>query len=358
VTVILALMSGATLLTVLIAVACHVLRQYADRRRARLSAVPRRALVSLVADEHASEAQLDLLAGLPAGVWRAVAPTAIGMLAKLRGDARVALAAVFERRGMVSQALRDLATGSPIRRGRAAVLLGSLARHDAVPGLCALLDDRHREVRLAAVRALALIGDVSAAQPLLASVIGRRPTPPQLIADALAKLGPAVLPSLLDALRDPRPPVRLSAVNAIHQLGATGARTSLVAALRTDESVEVRRLAARALGRLGTRSALAPLIDATGPDQPLPVRAEATLAIGEWASADAVDVLGSLLADDHYPVAHAAARALLRTGPAGLATLRRAAAAPDTTAQAHATEALTLAGHQPDHGFAATGHAS
>jgi hypothetical protein len=70
--------------------------------------------------------------------------------------------------------------------------------------------------------------------------------------DALARIGPAAVPALIHALRDPNPDVRNHAAQAIARMGppAKAAVPELIIALQ-DSDWNVRRSAARALGQIG-----------------------------------------------------------------------------------------------------------
>ena len=75
-------------------------------------------------------------------------------------------------------------------------------------------------------------------------------------ADALARIGAASVPSLVEALRDENPDVRAQAAWALARMGpeAREAVPSLAAAL-ADEDDRVRQSAARALGQIGPDAA-------------------------------------------------------------------------------------------------------
>jgi HEAT repeat protein len=315
-------------------------RHLRERLRARRAARPRRVLLALAAD--GGTAERDELVALPAREWRAVEPTVLELLPKVRGEARTALAEVFIRRGLVSRARRDLRRRGPVRRARAAGVLGSLSHRSAVPELCRLLMDPHPEVRVAAVHSLGRIADPAAAGPLLASLAAPLPAPSLLVAHSLIQLGPPAVPALVAALDDPTPLVRMTALDAIRQLGASVAEPEVAAALRSDPSLEVRLRAAGTLGRIGTRAALPDLLAACEPERPAPLRAEAARALGELGAVAAVAPLRALLSSPDYRTGHEAAGALLRLGADGAAALAEAAAGTDRAA-AHAREVLALA---------------
>ncbi|HEV3339587.1 MAG TPA: HEAT repeat domain-containing protein [Pirellulales bacterium] len=83
--------------------------------------------------------------------------------------------------------------------------------------------------------------------------------------DALARIGDAAVPALIETLEDPDDEVRAQAAQALARMGATAAPAvdALVRALN-DPNEEVRRGAARALGQIGSEAdeAVPALIDA------------------------------------------------------------------------------------------------
>jgi HEAT repeat protein len=336
-------------------VAVRVTRRFRERRRAALAAAPRRALLAFVADN--GETGGDELVAIPDDAWAAAEPGALSLLGKLRGEAHLGLVSVFLRRGTARSALRDLRSRSAVRRARAAQVLGDLELRPAVPHLCRLLTDRNSEVRVVAVRALGRIGDPAAAWRLIASLDQSEPAPSLLVTHTLVQLGPETEVTLSAALDHPEARVRVVCLDALGLLGAAGSVQRVARVLREDTVPEVRVAAAASLGRLGTRSAIEPLTAALSPARPAVLRAAAARALGDLGAPAAVPALMELLHDDAYRVAHEAAQALRRLGPAGLRALQelldseQAAArangagahAEPSTAAAHAREALALA---------------
>ncbi|MCL6503377.1 MAG: HEAT repeat domain-containing protein [Pirellulales bacterium] len=84
-------------------------------------------------------------------------------------------------------------------------------------------------------------------QPLV-----REWTVKETAADALARIGKAAIPQLMELLDEPNPTVRIHAARALGRMGseAQPAVPKLVAALE-DPEPEVQRAAARALGQMG-----------------------------------------------------------------------------------------------------------
>jgi HEAT repeats len=326
-------------------VTARAIRTARRRRRAALAAGPRRALLAFVADN--GEEGADELVAIPEDAWRAAEPATVALLGKVRGDAHRALVEVFTRRGVGLRARRGLRDRSPVRRARAAQVLGDLELREAVPDLCDLLGDRHPEVRIVAVRALGRIGDPGAAWRLLASLDRPDPAPALLVTDALVQLGKDVEVTLSAALDHPQARVRAVCLDALGLLGATGTAGRVGRVLRDDTQLDVRIAAAATLGKLGTRSGLVPLVEALRPNRPVALRAAAARALGELGAASAVPELEALLADPAYRVAHEAAHALRRLGGAGREALERQAAAggdaaDEPPAAGHAREALAM----------------
>ncbi|MDT5037404.1 MAG: hypothetical protein QOE03_2589 [Micromonosporaceae bacterium] len=328
------LISAAFVLGMVIVVG-RALRHARNAARARLAAPGRRALLALAAGDDAPD-NLDALVQLDPAVWRAVEPTAVALLGKVRGEAHAALVLAFEQRGMGDRALPELRARGAIRRARAAEVLGNLGRADAVPGLVYLLHDTDRDVRTVAARALGRIGDPAATRALLESLAGRHPVPPQTVADAVMRMGADAQPALAAALDHSADLVRATAVEVLGLIGAITVAPRVITALSDDQSPEVRQRAAAALGRLGTRSALAPLLEAVEPGRPPALRATAARALGDLGAVATAPALGALLSDPEHTVAHAAAYSLLRLGNAGRQVLEHAAgpgpaAGPDPT---------------------------
>lgn len=340
-------------------VVARVVRTVRMRKRTALAAGPRRALLAFVADN--GEDGGDELVAIADNAWRAAEPGALALLGKLRGEAHEALVSVFLRRGVARRALRELRSRSPVRRARAAQVLGDLEWAEAVPELCRLLTDRHGEVRVVAVRALGRIGDPTAAWRLIAGLDRSDPVPSSLVTHTFVQLGPEAAVTLSAALDHPLARVRVVCLDALGLLGATAAVARMARVLRDDASLDVRVAAAANLGRLGTRSALEPLVEALAPGRPVALRAAAARALGDLGAPSAVPHLAGLLSDDAFRVAHEAAHALRRLGESGLRALRTvrdtghrtadpaapakpsAAPAKPSAARAHAEEALALA---------------
>jgi HEAT repeat protein len=329
----------AVLALLLIATAGRkALRAMGDRRRARLEARVRPALMRYLADDEPDPAGLADLTGRAAG--RSLDSLAAGLLPKLRGEDRDALARVLADRGAIARARRRTRLPGAVSRARAAELLGAVRDASALPDLRRLLDHPTADVRSAAARALGKLGDTDAVPALLDAIEGPRPVPAGIVTMALLHVGPSAATPLRDGLAPDRPAiVRQVSAELLGRLGAIEALNELIAILGEDDDLEARVSAAGALGRIGHPRAAASLIAALDPEQPLAVREAAASALGALGGDDGLDALDHALRSGGHGLARAAAEALSITSPAGLARLERAAGS-DATGSAEAREAM------------------
>lgn len=306
-------------------------RRWRAERVRRATQPLRPLLLALVAGEPDEQADAaSRLAALAPPVWRSVEPAVVALLSKVRGDSRAEVVGLLEDRGVLGRARADLRRRGAVQRARAAELLGAAGDERAVPVLVELLTaDRAGEVRVVAARALGRIGAAEAASPLLSALReqqGRGRVPPQVVAHALLRIGPAASDDVTAAVADDSSAVRATACEILGRIGAVGSVAALRRCLRDDGSAEVRARAARALGRLGMPSALEDLVAASAPPVPAAVRACAVEALGELGDPRAVPVLRDLLADDDGRVAALAGPALVGLGGSGRAVLHDVAA--------------------------------
>ncbi|MEV6212265.1 HEAT repeat domain-containing protein [Kitasatospora sp. NPDC051914] len=338
-------LAGSAVVLLVLLVCVRAVRRERERRRERAAEPLRVLLLELLCAEGDEEpGSLQALSALDDRSWAAVEPTARTILAKVSGQARDALAGLFEQRGVATRAMADLRRRGSVRKGRAAEVLGLLRHRAATPQLRVLLLDADPEVRTVAARALGHIGDPAGVPDLLNCLHGPHPVPPGVVLQALTAFGTAGHDQVATGLDDAEPLVRAVAVEALGAAGGVVWTTRVAAALKADPHVEVRIRAARALGALGTPAGLEPLLDAVRRGRPEPLRAVAARALGRLGASRAAPRLGELLDDPVHRVASTAARALLQVGPAGRDELRRAAdGARGGRAAAHARAALAEA---------------
>ncbi|MHB1712232.1 MAG: HEAT repeat domain-containing protein, partial [Acidimicrobiales bacterium] len=257
---------------------------------------------------------------------------------------------LLARRGSLAAARRRLSRPGAVSRARAAELLGSVEDGGVVTELSAALGDRSQEVRGMAARALGLIGDPAAARPLLARLTGRRSVPRPLLAYTLVRLGSGAAPALIDGLGAEEPAMRGLAAEVLGLIGDVSAAGPLVRAVNDDRSDEVRARAARSLGILSAPSGLPCLLELLGPSHSQALRAAAAAALGDLQAREAGGRLDEALDDPDSLVGHLAAVALLGSGPDGRARLearRDDGSRPRARAQACEVLAIAGLGHGP-----------
>jgi len=159
------------------------------------------------------------------------------------------------------EALRNgLRSPDPNIRRVAADILGERKSKRAVDELVRHLSDPHPRVRLHSARALRRIGDPASISPLIKCLGHRDEILSGEAADALGAIGPAAVPSLLQALKSKDSWVRWLATRALSHISDERAIDPLITALK-DEDGGVRWLAAEALIKNGPK-AIEPLLRA------------------------------------------------------------------------------------------------
>jgi len=197
-------------------------------------------------------------------------------------------------------------------REEAAILLGTLKDVRAVHPLVSMLRDRDRSVREAAIGALTLIGEPSVVA--LGNCLADPELPVQEAASAiLASIADErVLDSLLSALRNPDWIVRMHATKAVGRIKHPRSIDPLIVLLH-DRVKAVREQASSALASIG-EAAIPALIQMLGHQDWL-VRLHAVEALGRTGSPTAVEpLLATLRHDSDSAVREDAVRALGEIG--------------------------------------------
>jgi len=309
-----ALVALTALLVVLLVLtaARKALRSAADRRRERLEALVRPALLQYLAAEDPDPAQLDVTGR---GAGHELDMLAAGLLPKLRGEDRDALTRVLSDRGTIARARRRTRRPGAVRRARAAELLGAAGDAEALPDLRRLLVDKNADVRSAAARALGKLGDTEAVPSLLEVLDGPRTVPAGVVTMALLHMGPGASVALRVGLEPARPaPVRQVAAELLGRLGATEATDDLIHMVGADPDLQTRMAAAGALGRLGLPRAIEPLVAVLSPGEPAPLREIAASALGTIGGPAAIDALDETLRGAEHGLARRCAEALVGCG--------------------------------------------
>ncbi|MER7071443.1 HEAT repeat domain-containing protein [Terrabacter sp. NPDC000476] len=313
---------GACLLLV-VAVVIVRARRHSRRQRDEMILAPLRVPLITVAageDDDGSAAQtLSWTTGTSRDVLDA---TIVELLTKIRGVPAEDLVRVLEGHGAVEVARADLTNRSPVRRARAAQLLGLARVGSSLPQLVELLRDESVEVRNSAAYALGLIGDPSAAGAVLAAIgIPDRGLPAATAAEALQSMGVGVADALHDGLRDPHARTRMVAAHLSAERSFTRGLPELRVMLAHDPDLTVRETSATAIGRLGRTEDAEVLGRHTTAAEPLPLRRACAAALADLGVAESVPTLAQLLDDPDPRLAEVAAGALIALGPLGRVAL-------------------------------------
>ena len=190
----------------------------------------------------------------------------------------------------------------------AAGILGNIGDERAAGPLLKMLESPGPR-RYIAAWALGKMKNKKAIGPLV-KVLGEKNEALQKEATrALIAIGPDSVPALIEALDSPVSDVRKYAVRALGIIADKRAEEPLIRLL-SDKDNEVAAAAALALGTAGTERSIKPLVDALGSSYML-TRVNASIALGQLEAKEAVDPLTEIMEKDHDPyVREWSARAL------------------------------------------------
>ncbi len=209
-------------------------------------------------------------------------------------------------------------------RRRAASALGFLVdvakENGCVPQLIQHLGDTE-PVKAASAEALGRIGDVTAAEPLVTTLMTNRKGATSELRIALTALGPDAIAQTTRALTSSETEVRLNATQAIAEIGGPSAVVPLGGML-TDASQDVRRVSAAALRDIADERVLPQLASALG-DQDWQVYHAARDALAN-VGAPAVPVLLLAMGNPNPRVSNMASEAVVRIGEPALPLLQAA----------------------------------
>jgi HEAT repeat protein len=246
-----------------------------------------------------------------------------GYARALRGESLTRIATYFESSGGVDAQMHLLRRHVAWRRATAAFRLGDMRSSRAIPALTYALDDRSRDVRVAAVRSLGFVGAVDTIEPLVAAGVSGR-VPRDVVGLALFDIGAPAVARLVELATHRDPEMRADAITLIGVLGTAGDADTVLDRL-ADPSADVRASTASALGRLGAADARDALITALDDRVPA-VCAAAAHALGQIGGRRAVEKLLPLARSELFEPAQEAAEAVARIDPVLVA---RVAAEPD-----------------------------
>ena len=189
----------------------------------------------------------------------------------------------------------QLATGDLIARMQAIEALGQVGDARVVPSLLEALKDPNIQVQYIAIKALGELRDKRAVEPLVEALEHRDPGIVSAAALALGELRDkrAVEPLMTILSNTEQGVFRLGTIQTLGVLKDPRA-TALLTEQLDDTSVQVRRIATEALGEIGDRGAIAPLLKTLN-DQSAEVRWAAADALGSIGDASVADSLISII---------------------------------------------------------------
>ena len=181
----------------------------------------------------------------------------------------------------------------------------------------ALNNKRNVYIRRDAAKALGEIGDATAMEPLIAALKDPKKDVRDAAVEAIAKIGgdPRAVAAFAEPLKNGNSIAREEAASSLGKIRHKSAVEHLIPALK-DEDCFVRQSAAASLGKIGDPSAVEALAQ-TLKDEDKDVRQTAAIALGEIGGTTAVEPLLQLLKDESVIVRYRAAESLGRIGGSG-----------------------------------------
>jgi HEAT repeat protein len=252
---------------------------------------------------------VEALHRLTRGQRRALEGQARALLPQVRGADHDHLVRLLEHTGALGRARRQTGSRRSSARARAGLLLGAAGRPAEMDDLLQLLRDPVPSVRWAAARSLGRLGHPGAVSPLLASLGGDRPIPPDVVVEAIGQIRQCPVAVLRQGLSSRSAPVRAVTVELLGRFHALPALPDIVGRLSDDPSIEVRTRAAQALGRLGSPRAVGALLTCLA-DGPATMHPQVVRALGEIGAPEAIPALRLALTGPSPQLRAAAAQAL------------------------------------------------
>ncbi len=235
------------------------------------------------------------------------------------GDEATRLRALLERAGFLDRHVDWLRRGKHWQRLYSASLLGRAGAKLAIPALLDLLSNPSHELRGAAARALAAIGNPRIGSALVKLAAGPSlPIHPSLwLRVTVDCRTPAA--ELVSLLRDDRAAIRAMAARALAEMPEPAAFEQ-VEQFAFDPDEEVRAQIARLLGRTADPRA-APLLAGLAKDPVWFVRLRALAAIGDLNRPECLEAVLAGTRDPHFQVRTRAASTLGRLAVEPLSVL-------------------------------------
>ncbi|WP_051215332.1 HEAT repeat domain-containing protein [Granulicoccus phenolivorans] len=211
-------------------------------------------------------------------------------------DARVremlTWATVQHAEDAMDELIGQLGDPDPAVRAQTLHVLSKIGEPRVAPFVVPLIADTEPMVAIRAYRAAAATGRAEVIEPLLARLGDGEEVQRDQLARNLVLLGTAAVPGLITATADPRPRVRLHALETLAGLGGPAAdpAAAAIAVQLDDPDTEIAIAAVMALGELTDEVSLAALArTADGADRELALIAHRLLPIRHARARDSSD---------------------------------------------------------------------
>jgi hypothetical protein len=276
-----------------------------------------RALVTAYSDGIVSEKDVEQRLGNSGFV-----AVALDLLMVLQGEPRDRLIALMKVRGVDARLRRGLLRLNQAKRVAAAEVLYIFPGDETTAALFDALQDRDKDVRLAAASSLVKMGSAPSFAFLLPLLIGKDGAMPVRLGQILRDYCDADMPAVSAVAWDRQlhPFVRAKAVET---LAATGDQTavSMIQNLVLDEEPDLRAATLRALGKLQSFQSAAAIAAALR-DEVWFVRAAAADSAARLALYELAPLIVPLMEDEQWWVRFRAGEALTSLDAAGRKALR------------------------------------
>ena len=306
-----------------------VINRVVSDRRGRRRDARREVLIGRMLDFTSGVGTMDGLREVLLPKDKALLGEAAGDLMRLvRGVERERLTGALQDLGIIATLLAQLKGGDRKHRAAACANLSFSPDPAVIGALEKTLGDPNYEVRLAAARALADLGEIKSLSRFIEGLEIGAGLESRAIMSILRDLGANAVPQLLNELdRTHADAFKLHLIEALGRIGDLRAVAPIVP-FASHASVEFRATALRALGFLGDNEALPAVLRGLG-DERWEVRTQAATCAGRIGAVLCVSPLKSLLDDAEWWVRLRAAEALYMLGDRGQETLVTLARDPD-----------------------------
>ncbi|MFC2003844.1 HEAT repeat domain-containing protein [Chloroflexota bacterium] len=259
---------------------------------------------------------------------------------ELKGEERTTMTAVFERLDYVTEEINNLSSSRWWRRRDAAIKLGIMQSEKASPTLIQAIADPNEEVRLAAVRALGQMRDLESITTLLNILEKRADWTSGRILEILIGLGDLIKKPVLPWLTSTtNPRVKLLLVQLCGLMRWSEVIPLLIPLLE-DRNTEIRVSAAQAIGNIGGDITTAEHLVSMLIDENWEVRAQAAETLGLLQDVRILNQLKQCLSDENWQVRYNAAKAVFQLGKPGETELDEICRGPDSIAAGIAAQAV------------------